>query len=77
MVIADEVTDLSNKELLSLVLWYVDHNTGLAREDLMSFLECNTGISGCCLAEKIMTTLQNYGLDLTNLRGQAYDGAGN
>ena len=30
-VIADEVTDLSNKELLSLVLRYVDHDTGLRR----------------------------------------------
>ena len=77
MVIADEVTDLSNKELLSFVLRYFDHDTGLAREHLMSFLECDTGISGSCLADKIMTTLQSYGLDLTNLRGQAYDGAGN
>ena len=37
---ADKVTDLSNKELLSLMLRYVDHDTGLAREDLMDFLEC-------------------------------------
>ena len=43
-VITDKVTDLSNKELLSLVLRYVDHDTGLAREDLMDFLECDTGI---------------------------------
>ena len=43
----------------------------------MSFLECDTGISGHCLADKITTTLQSYGLDLTKLRGQAYDGAGN
>ena len=70
----DEGTDLSNKELLSLVLRYVDHDTGMAREDVMGFLE---GISGRCLADKITTTLQNYGLDLTKLRGQAYDGAGN
>ena len=76
-VIADEVTDLSNKELLSLVLRYVDCDTGSAREDLMGFLECDMGITGRCLADKIMTTLQSYGLDLTNLRGQAYDGAGN
>ena len=34
-VIADEVTDISNKELLSLVLRYVDPSTGLAREDVM------------------------------------------
>ena len=29
------------------------------------------------LAGKITSTLQAYGLDLSNLRGQAYDGAGN
>ena len=73
-VIADEVTDVSNKELLSIVLRYVDQDTGLAREDFVSFLECDTEIS---LAEKIVTTLQCYGLDLMKLRGQAYDGAGN
>ena len=76
-VIADEVTDLSNKELLSLDLRYVDHDTGLAREDVMDFLECDTGITGHSLADKIATTQQCYGLDLTKLRGQAYDGAGN
>ena len=76
-VVADEVTDISNKERLSLVLRYVDCDTGLVREDLVSFLECDTGITGRCLADKIITTLQSYGLDLTKLRGQAYDGAGN
>ena len=55
-VIADEVTDISNKELLSLVLCYVDCDPGLVREDLTIFLECDVGISGHCLADKIMTT---------------------
>ena len=41
----------------------------------MCFLECDMGISGRCLADK--TTLQSYSLDLTNLRGQAYDIASN
>ena len=76
-MIADEVTDLSNKELLSLYLRYIDHNIGLAREDLMDFLECDTGITGHSLADKIATTLQGCGLDLTKLRGKAYNGAGN
>ena len=49
----------------------------LIREDLLDFLECNTGITGQCLADKITSCLQSYGLDLTKLRGQAYDGAGN
>ena len=69
-MIAEVVTDLSNEELLSLVLRDEDH-------DLMDFLECDTGITGCSLVDKISTTLQGYGLDLTKLRGQAYDRAVN
>ena len=76
-VIAVEVTDISNKELLSLVLRYVDCDTGLVREDLTRFVECDTGMSGHCLAKKIKITLQSYGLDLMKLRGQGDDGAGN
>ena len=51
--------------------------TLLVREDLVGFSECDTGISGHNLATKITSCLQDYGLDLSNLRGQAYDGAGN
>ena len=35
------------------------------------------GITGRSLADKITNTLQGYGLDLTKLHGQAYEGAGN
>ena len=76
-VIADEVTDISNKEQLSIVLRYVDSDSVLVREDLVGFVECDTGISGRNLADKITTCLEGLGLDLCNLRGQAYDGAGN
>ena len=76
-VIADEVTDISNKEQLSIVLRYVDSDSVLVREDLVGFVECDTGISGRNLADKITTHLEGLGLDLSNLRGQAYDGAGN
>ncbi|CAI8047555.1 52 kDa repressor of the inhibitor of the protein kinase [Geodia barretti] len=76
-VISDEVTDASNKEKLSLVLRYVDSDTLLVREDLIGFVEYNTGITGRELANKITSSLQAFGLDLSNLRGQAYDGAGN
>ena len=67
-VIADKV-DVSNKELLSLVLRYVDHDTGLARKYLIYFLECDIGITGHSLADKTTTTLQCYCLDLTKLYG--------
>ena len=43
----------------------------------MGFFECDTGISGRALADKITSCVRAYGLDLSNLRGQAYDGAGN
>ena len=76
-VIADEVTDVSNKEQLSLVLRYVDPDTVLVREDLISFFECDEGITGSSLAKKITESLESFGLDLGKLRGQSYDGAGN
>ena len=56
---------------------YVDLDTAHVREDLVGFIECDTGVTGCCLADKIIGALKNYGLDLSKLRGQAYDGAGN
>ena len=43
----------------------------------MGLFECDTGISGRALADKITSCVRAYGLDLSNLRGQAYDGAGN
>ena len=76
-VIADEVTDISNREQLSIVLRHVDSATLTVREDLVGFFECDTGISGRNLADKIKSTLEGFGLDLAHLRGQAYDGAGN
>ena len=76
-IVSDEVTDVSNKEQLTIVLRYVDSESLLIREDLVGFTECNTGITGRCLASKLTSTLESYGLDLQNLRGQAYDGAGN
>ena len=76
-VIADEVTDVSNKEQFSIVLRYVDSDSLLVREDLVGFIECDSGTSGRSLAEKITISLEELGLDLSNLHGQAYDGAGN
>ena len=76
-VISDEVTDVSNKEQLTVVLRYVDNDSLAIREDLVGFTECDTGITGRSLAGKVITTLESFNLDLQNLRGQAYDGAGN
>lgn len=74
---ADQVTDCSNTEQLSMVLRYVYPETSLIREDLVDFLECNTGITGQCLAKRFTSCFQSYSLDLMKLHGQAYDGASN
>ena len=59
------------------MLRYVDSATLTVREDLVGFFECDTWISGRNLSDKIKSTLEGFGLDLSFLRGQAYDGAGN
>ena len=61
-VIADEVTDISNKEQLSLVLRYVNQENLLVCEDLVGFFECDTGISGHQLADKIVKYLAEFWL---------------
>ena len=76
-IIADEVTDCSNKEQLAIVLRYVNAGDNIIHEDFLAFLECDSGITGSALSQKIISFLVSLGLDLSKLRGQAYDGAGN
>ena len=76
--VADEVTDCSNMEQLSIVLRYVvDPSDCCIKEYLVAFVECVSGISGNALADKMLSFIGTYGLNPTKLRGQAYDGAGN
>ena len=75
-MIADEVTDCSNKDQLCIVLRYVDPETNAIREDLVSFLECDSGFTGKELADKMMGFVRNN-LNPSKMRGQAYDGASN
>ena len=74
---ADECSDVANKEQLTIVIRYVNEDDEIC-EYFVEFLECENGITGLALAEKIKSALQDkYGLDMINLRGQCYDGAGN
>ena len=75
-LIADEVTDCSNKEQLCIVIRYVDPGTATIREDLITFLECDSGITGKALADKMLGFIRNH-LDPLKMHGQAYDGASN
>lgn len=65
---------IANREQLSLVIRYVHPDDKLVREDFLTFLECDTGVTGSCLAKKIIDFLRDCNLDLTKLWGQAYDG---
>ena len=67
-VIADEVTDVSNKEQCSICVRYV-----LA---FLSFMEIER-ITGQVLADTVLQYLESCGLSPSNPRGQCYDGGSN
>ena len=75
-VCADEAADFSNKEQLPLVIRFVDATDSI-REEFVDFVLCDTGTTGNAIADKILGTLAVYGLNISSLRGQGYDGAGN
>ena len=49
----------------------------MIREEFLEFVLCDTGTSRQAIADKIKFTLEKLTLDLNDLRGQGYDGAGN
>ena len=75
-LIADEVTDCSNKEQLCIVIRYVEPGTASIREDLITFLECDSDITGKALADKMLGLVRNH-LNPSKMRSQAYHGASN
>ena len=74
-ILADEVTDCSNKEQLCICIRFVDSKKDV-REEFVDFVHCQR-ITGEVLVENILQTLENNGLDIQNVRGQGYDGAAN
>lgn len=73
-VLADEATDSANWEQLSIVVRYVDGS--VIREDFLGFVPCED-TTGETLAKKIVESLESWGLDTGNIRGQGFDGAAN
>ena len=73
-IISDKVTDVSNKEQLSLVLRYVDPDTVLIRKDKVSLFECDKTITGRSLANKIIRCLQTYGLEYLTMGQETWQG---
>ena len=75
-VLADEATDVSNKEQMPLILRLVDKE-GNIHEDFIMFILCENGVSGEAIADSIVSEIRNLNLDMNNCHGQRYDGAGN
>lgn len=75
-VLADETCDISNVEQISLCVRYVAMEKGhhIVKEQFLQFVP-TTELTGKALAGKILDSLESYGVDLTGLIGQGYDGA--
>ncbi len=75
-IMADEATDAANKEQLAICIRYVDRNTMKIEERFMCFSECETGVTGQAIADRLLGHLVTWQLPASQLRGQTYDGAG-
>ena len=73
-ILADEASDCSSQDKLSLVIRYGDSDC-VIREEFLGFLHCDLGLSGKALAETVLGGLIDLGLDIRNCCGQGYDGA--
>ena len=74
-IIADEAHDTSNKELMSVVLRYVDPNLDV-KEDFVGYVHLADGMTGANIADAILNFVSSLGLDIQNCRDQGCDGAG-
>ena len=72
-VLADETTDISCQEQLTLCARYVSDDFAIEKS-FFQFVPI-TDLSGKNLASKILNNLSNIGIDVSKMRGQGYDGA--
>lgn len=73
-VLADETTDVANIEQFSLCFRYYDAKVQRVREDFLCFVPV-IDVTGKSLAETLMQSMQNLGINTERLVGQGYDGA--
>lgn len=76
-VMADETTDVSTKEQLTICVRYICDEAGkglILKEDFIGFSLIHD-MTGLGISTAILSRLRDVGLDLTYIRGQSYDGA--
>jgi len=71
-ILADEMTDFSGQEQLSVCLRYVFD--AAVRERFICFAVV-TDLTGSGLVTQLLDILQSLGIDASNMVGQGYDGA--
>ena len=72
-VLADETTDVSCQEQLSLCARYLNDDFAI-EECFLQFVPI-TDLSGKNLVSTIITKLSQFGINVSKMRGQGYDGA--
>ena len=75
-IMADETTDVSNREQVTIILWWVDDNDFSVHEEFVG-LYLVPSIGSDMLVSIIKDTLLRFNLPLSKARGQCYDGARN
>lgn len=75
-ILADETMDIVGIEQLSICLKYVtyENNQTVIKEDFVGFISLEK-LDSESISNKIISSLQEWGLDLNKLVGQGYDGA--
>lgn len=76
-LIADETRDASSTEQMTMCIRYLDIELGQIKEMFVGFVEAKDELTGEKLSGLIIGKLKELGLDISNLRGQAYDGGSN
>ena len=72
-LMADETQDCSTTEQVSICVRYV--SDGDICEDFMGFVEIFLKIDAQSIADTLLSTVQRWGLDMSCLIAQGYDGA--
>lgn len=73
-IMADETADISTVEQLSICIRYFDDNSKTINEHFIQFVPI-TDCSGKGIADTILQKLVEWEIDITQCRGQGYDGA--
>lgn len=73
--IADEATDCSTREQVSICVRYLDRS-GDVQEQFLEFVEAKR-TTGEALAQLFLSSLEDLGINIEKMRAQGYDGAAN